>query len=157
MCLVIRVYDNGSLAVSKTVSGGSNPSTRATLAIGVIGNTPDSDSVVLGSSPRSPAKRYVMQDDKILEWIHRRFPHDSNWLNGNCYQFALLLNSTFEGEIVYDPIDGHFLFLASNGQFYDWSGVRIYNGTYQKAFVKWADYRQEDQLHYDRVMRDCAY
>lgn len=26
-----------------------------TLAIGVIGNTADSDSVVLGSSPRSPA------------------------------------------------------------------------------------------------------
>ena len=26
MCLVLGVYDNGSLAVSKTVSGGSNPS-----------------------------------------------------------------------------------------------------------------------------------
>lgn len=29
MCLVLGVYDNGSLAVSKTVSGGSNPSTPA--------------------------------------------------------------------------------------------------------------------------------
>lgn len=95
--------------------------------------------------------------EKILEWIHRRFPNDSNWLNGNCYQFALLLNSTFEGEIMYDPIDGHFIFLASDGQFYDWSGVRVYSRAYQKTFVKWSDYRQEDQLHYERVMRDCAY
>lgn len=98
-----------------------------------------------------------MQDDKILEWIHRRFPQDSNWLNGNCYQFALLLNSTFEGEIVYDPIDGHFLFYSVCGRFYDWSGIRVYSRSYSQTFVKWSNYRQEDPLHYERVMRDCAY
>ena len=35
----------------------------------------------------------------VLEFIHRRFPQDSNWLTGNCYHFALILSSVFNGDI----------------------------------------------------------
>lgn len=33
--------------------------------------------------------------NKALEFIHRRFPQDSNWLTGNCYHFALIFIQRF--------------------------------------------------------------
>jgi len=45
----------------------------------------------------------------VLEFIHRRFPQDSNWLTGNCYHFALILSSVFNGDIFYDVVAGHFV------------------------------------------------
>lgn len=95
--------------------------------------------------------------ERILEWIHRRFPYDSNWLTGNCYQFALLLSNTFEGEIVYDMLDGHFMFLAKDGNYYDWAGIKKIAEASLKYIVKWSDYDKIDPLHYEHVMRDCAY
>ena len=54
----------------------------------------------------------MRQQDKILDFIHRRFEQDCEWTSGNCYYFALILKGRFrKGKIVYDVIDGHFLYL----------------------------------------------
>lgn len=50
-----------------------------------------------------------MKKDKVLEFIERRFPTDSRWMNGNCYFFALILKDVFGGEIFYEVIAGHFV------------------------------------------------
>ena len=36
---------------------------------------------------------------EVMEFIQRRFPKDSNWTNGNCYYFALILSDRFNGTI----------------------------------------------------------
>ena len=62
-------------------------------------------------------------NDMVLEFIHRRFPVDCHWLDGNCYYFALILLDRFPiGKILYDVIDGHFV-CEIDGVKYDWSGV----------------------------------
>ena len=33
--------------------------------------------------------------DEVIEFIKRRFPTDSNWLSGNCYYFAKILQERF--------------------------------------------------------------
>ena len=69
-------------------------------------------------------------EERVLDFISRRFPNESNWMNGNCFFFAQILKARFHGDIVYDPIDGHFLLLAPDGQFYDWTGKREYDENY---------------------------
>jgi hypothetical protein len=95
---------------------------------------------------------------EILEFIHRRFPNDSNWLNGNCYFFAKILETAFFGYIVYDPIDGHFLFTQYGNEsiFYDWAGAHKYEKDYSDKFEVWELYKTKDPSHYSRVMRDCT-
>ena len=88
--------------------------------------------------------------EEILDFIHRRFPNDSNWTTGNCFYFALILNSRFMGRIYYEPISGHFLFKAGDGNFYDWNG--LYEFDTSEAF-DWEYY--PDILHASRIMRDC--
>lgn len=39
--------------------------------------------------------------DPVKEFIDRRFKADCNWLNGNCYYFALILSDRFPGGTVY--------------------------------------------------------
>ena len=47
---------------------------------------------------------------EIRKFIYNRFPYDNNWLDGNCYYFAIILKERFpEGKIIYDVSDGHFL------------------------------------------------
>lgn len=61
--------------------------------------------------------------DPVIEFINRRFPKelDCNWRNGNCYFFAIILKARFpKGRIMYDVIDGHFLFNI-NRKYYDFS------------------------------------
>lgn len=43
--------------------------------------------------------------NEVLEFIHRRFPVDCDWLSGNCFYFAIILKSNFKsGDIYYDVI-----------------------------------------------------
>lgn len=95
-------------------------------------------------------------EEKILEFIHRRFSKDCDWMNGNCYFFAQILASRFMGEIVYDPIEGHFLFYAYDENFYDWSGRRDYTDEYKANFVLWESYSLQDSFHRSRIWRDCV-
>ncbi len=89
-------------------------------------------------------------EKKIKEFINRRFPKDCNWKNGNCYFFAVILQSVFGGDIYYDVINGHFLLQIENNC-YDWSGKVDNCG----LLVKWNDFEQYDRLQKDRIIRDC--
>ena len=93
---------------------------------------------------------------EILEFIHRRFPKDSNWLDGNCFFFAKILECAFMGTIVYDPIDGHFLFTQDGEIYYDWAGAHQYEKEHSDKFEVWKFYMRKDPSHYARVIRDCT-
>lgn len=103
--------------------------------------------------------------EEILDFINRRFPkeNDCNWTTGNCFYFAKILQIRFGGEIYYDLVNGHFLFMR-DGLFFDWNGWwrgsdledfsrSISHGT-NDSIVKWADYKDIDPLHYERIVRD---
>lgn len=88
--------------------------------------------------------------EKVLDFIHRRFPQDCNWTTGNCFWFAVILNQRFGGKIMYDSIDGHFLFKYEN-QYYDYTGlVQPSNLLYD-----FDTYEEFDAKDYHRVVRDC--
>lgn len=94
-------------------------------------------------------------ENQILEFIKRRFSNDCNWINGNCYFFAQILASRFQGDIIYDPIDGHFLFFAYDEELYDWTGRREYSNERKRKMIFWKDYNQKDTLNYSHIWRDC--
>ena len=95
--------------------------------------------------------------NEVLEFIERRFPEDCNWTTGNCYHFAAILKNCFSGSIVYDPVEGHFLFLNNfDHQYYDHTGIRIYEEEYSKNFVDWKTLPYTDILWYKRLLRDCV-
>lgn len=91
--------------------------------------------------------------DEVLEFINRRFKKDCNWLDGNCYYFALILKDRFpSGCIVYDVIWGHFFF-EYDGKCYDYSGELVLPiGAYS---VYWDDMNNYDPLVKERIIRDC--
>lgn len=89
--------------------------------------------------------------NEVLEFINRRFPVDCDWLTGNCFYFAIILKSNFKsGDIYYDVINGHFIFLY-DGIYYDWSGMVKPDG----VLVKWKDFKNYDPLQYEVIVRDC--
>ena len=93
----------------------------------------------------------MIKIDKVLEFIKRRFPYDYNWINGNCYYFAIILKSRFpEGSIYYDVIDGHFIFKLDDN-YYDWTG-KIEPG---KCLVEWEYFDYYDSLQKKIIIRDC--
>lgn len=98
--------------------------------------------------------------DRIEEFIKRRFPEDCGWTSGNCYFFALILHDCFadydDGWIVYEPIDGHFMF-KYDGKYYDWTGVRELTQEQLDAVVYWVEYKYQDFEHYRRICRDCIW
>lgn len=92
----------------------------------------------------------INMEEKIKEFIKRRFSNDCNWTSGNCYFFAVILQEVFGGDIYYDVINGHFL-LQCEGSFYDWTGK---TDNYEKP-VKWNSFEQYDKLQKKRIIRDC--
>lgn len=101
--------------------------------------------------------------NEVLDFIHRRFPHDCNWLNGNCLWFAFILQKRFPNmEILYLPIQGHFI-----------TGLKVINDTPQNSNIKtvyfdwtgeiepkeevWSlsKIKEEDDLLYSHLIRDC--
>ena len=95
-------------------------------------------------------------EEQVLDFIKRRFPQDCNWLNGNCYYFAEILASRFMGDVVYDPIGGHFLFYGYDEKFYDWTGRRDYTEEQKSKMILWDSYSAKDNLHYRRIWRNCV-
>ena len=95
-------------------------------------------------------------EEQILDFIKRRFPNDSHWMDGNCFYFAQILKARFYGEVVYNPINEHFLFLASDNQLYDWTGKRIYTNEERKKMCLWRDYPLKDPFYHDHIYRDCV-
>ena len=92
-----------------------------------------------------------MEND-VLEFIQRRFKVDCNWLDGNCYYFAIILKDRFpEGKIFYDVIHGHFIFKYQD-ELYDWSGIHRPEG----LLVDWDNFDEYDSLLKKRIIRDCV-
>lgn len=89
--------------------------------------------------------------NKVLEFIHRRFSNDCNWTSGNCFYFASILCLRFtNGELWYDEIANHFL-CKIDGIFYDWNGIYVP----ENELIKWDNYKDIDELHFNRIIRDC--
>lgn len=66
----------------------------------------------------------LLLEDEIYEFIYRRFEVDNNWITGNCYFMALILNHVFDLPIYYLPVEGHFVvFNSKTGHFLDWLGT----------------------------------
>ena len=89
---------------------------------------------------------------EILDFIHRRWRKDANWLDGNCYWFARILQTRFPFlELYYLPIDGHFV-CGDGENFYDWTGV------VQLEEIPWlfSDIEEQEPNWYNRIWRDCV-
>ena len=63
----------------------------------------------------------------VLDFINKFLAYEENevllktFTSGFCYYFAIILRERFGGEVVYDPIEGHFLLLLE-GLLYDITG-----------------------------------
>ena len=99
----------------------------------------------------------LQEEQEVLDFIRRRFDGakgtkcHSEWTDGNCYWFALILSERFDGEILYDPVAGHFVTRIKDKAF-DWNGV------YESGndMIPWVLFGQEDPIWWRRVMRDCV-
>lgn len=90
-------------------------------------------------------------ENEVVEFIRRRFKSDSNWLDGNCYYFAVILCERFPiFNIYYAPVAGHFV-AGYNGEFYDWRGK--YG---EEMPVLLSDIEKEDPAWYRIIVRDCV-
>lgn len=89
--------------------------------------------------------------DNVIEFIKRRFKKDCNWIDGNCYYFAIILKDRFpDGKIFYDVINGHFIFLYED-KYYDWTGCIKPDG----FLVEWDRFNEYDHLQRQRIITDC--
>ena len=90
--------------------------------------------------------------NEVIEFITRRFSIDCNWTSGNCYYFAVILKDRFpEGKLVYEVIDGHFLF-DYKGKLYDFNGEQQREG---KCLVDWDTFDDYDSKQKCCIIRDC--
>ena len=90
---------------------------------------------------------------KVIDFIHRRFPVDCNWTTGNCYFFAVILKARFsEGRIYYDVIDGHFL-VDIKGIKYDWTGVASTEGKHY--YVEWDKFDEYSKNQKRSIIKGC--
>ena len=60
----------------------------------------------------------------VVDFIKRRFPltSTSNWINKNCFYFAMILKERFNGIIIYETYSNRFMVMI-NGYLYDANGV----------------------------------
>lgn len=91
--------------------------------------------------------------NEILDFIHRRWQADADWLTGNCYWFAKILQTRFpELKIYYLPIEGHFVCGDGVANFYDWNGlVKL-----QELPFLFSDIEKNDPLWYQRIWDNCV-
>ena len=105
--------------------------------------------------------------EEVIEFIERRFPtskEDPQWVSGNCFYFASMLKARFpQGYIVYDVIDGHFLFLYQSllvdaVHYFFLPSPFIPTDTnfmVSSSIVVWDFFQLYDSLQYQRIIRDC--
>lgn len=88
---------------------------------------------------------------EIEEFIKRRFKSNCNWLDGNCYYFAVILKERFPVlEINYDYLNGHFIVSDPDGKFYDFTGCIV-----PDSHIKLETIKRDDPAWYERLRRDC--
>lgn len=88
--------------------------------------------------------------EKVLKFINEFKDGQFMFLNGKCYWFAVILKSRFnEGNIVYNPVMNHWA-VEIDEELYDVSGIISNDG-----FYLWPGEFPEDNLHYNRLIRQC--
>lgn len=89
--------------------------------------------------------------EAIEDFIRRRFPEEAKWTEGNCYYFAKILEIRFPGgKIMYEPVEGHFLYLYK-GKYYDHGG--LYTGDTSRVY----DHMIEEGSGFFRELRRASY
>lgn len=90
-------------------------------------------------------------EQRILEFINRRFAADCDWTNGNCYWFAIILKTRFpELNIYYLSKKGHFI-VGYLGNYFDWTGkVEL-----DEFPILFSEIEHFDPLWYEHLVRDC--
>ena len=100
----------------------------------------------------------MVSETEISDFICRRFESDSHWLDGNCYYFAVILRDRFPGgNILYDVVEGHFLYHYA-GRLYDWRGdvsEKYLAGEYNDSLIDWNTFDEYDSLQKKYIIRDC--
>lgn len=92
-----------------------------------------------------------MDIEEILNFIKKRFSKDCDWINGNCFYFAIILKCRFPKlRIYYLPEEGHFI-AGAMGSFYDWTGLV----DLKEMPILLEDIKEEDRNWYNRLMIDC--
>ncbi len=90
---------------------------------------------------------------EIVDFILRRWKVDCDWLNGNCYYFALILRERFNFlSIYYLPIQGHFVAGAQN-TYFDWTGEVTLN----EEPILLSELVEKEPDWAMRLMRDCVF
>ena len=104
-------------------------------------------------------------DDRILEFISRFRGSEDTFLHGCCFWFANILFIEFGFEIVYEPIEGHFLAMRTttvqkDGACYDVHEYFDIRGNVTDKYRGLELYPLQ-QIHdsepkwYSHLMRDC--
>ena len=90
--------------------------------------------------------------EQIEEFIKRRFPVDCNWMSGNCYHFAVILNNVFGLPIAYLPVEGHFV--VNDGKYiYDYNGAHLIE---REVILFLNEIKESDINWYNNLVRDCV-
>lgn len=89
-------------------------------------------------------------NEQVIEFA-RRFGN-VDWNNGNCYYFAVMLRTRFNGSVFYDTIAGHFVCRIYD-KFYDSNGE--YTPCNPNAVILWRNFREYDKLQYIRIVNGC--
>ena len=90
-------------------------------------------------------------EEKINDFIKRRFNKEDNWLNGNCLWFAYILKKRFPNlNIYYCPIEIHFI-VGYLGEFFDLNCKIIPN----EIPILLDEIKENDDLWYNKLIRDC--
>ena len=97
---------------------------------------------------------YKTQDDNVSHWI-RKFKKynqlgvlEDTFLNGYCYWFAHMIQSVFAGEILYEPVECHFICKIKD-RFYD---IR---GDVTEQYIDKELYDKDIYLHRKSIVDGC--
>lgn len=109
---------------------------------------------ILGTTKTPQTKTPTVTD--ILNFI-KSFQNEGTiekFQNGGCYWFATILRGRFPGgQIVYNPIIGHFAYKI-NGSFFDIGGCIIFEES--PYFVPWDTY-ELGSSHRQKVIEGCIF
>lgn len=93
--------------------------------------------------------------EKFIANFKKGFDEDyleNVFLNGNCYHFALILKEMYDGEIIYDPHEQHFVIKVYN-KYYD---IRGEIEPPMDEYL-WNQMEDIDSEEYETVKYDCVY
>ena len=93
--------------------------------------------------------------NEVLSFINsfkKMYPQEIEdvFSNGYCYWFSFILTNRFNGEIIYLPIQNHFVSFINNN-YYDINGIV----NLKEKPYNWNEYKQFDELDYQRVIKYC--